>query len=159
MLSMKCLQTLAVLLAAIGFGLAGTDASAGHDRDSRSCDRDSYSRVSATFGGDHYRVSVSVGSGGHYDRGRYDRDCDRGYGDRGHVTYSRTYHSERVYTAPVRYETQTVRYVETRPSGYWSQVYHPPVYETRYDRCGYPIRVCVREGYYERVWVSTGSCR
>ncbi|MEM7625162.1 MAG: hypothetical protein AAF333_05990 [Planctomycetota bacterium] len=38
--------------------------------------------------------------------------------------------------------------------GYYKSVWHPPVYKTRYDDCGRAIRVCVRRGYYDRVWVS-----
>lgn len=38
--------------------------------------------------------------------------------------------------------------------GYTKQVYHPPVYRTRYDDCGRAFRVCIRAGYYEQVYVS-----
>jgi hypothetical protein len=78
-----------------------------------------------------------------------------------HADYGRHHRSRHVtYRSNTRCETTTVRYVEHRqPSGYWTSVYRPPVYETRYDRCGNPYRVCVREGYYERVWVSTGHHR
>ena len=46
-------------------------------------------------------------------------------------------------------------YVDRGPSGYYRSVWVPAVYRTRYDDCGRPIRVCVRAGYYARVWVST----
>lgn len=142
MLTMKCFQAAAVTLAALGFGFTGPDAFAGSCGSQRS--HHSGARVSAHFGGDNYRVSVSVGSGRHYDRG-YSR---------------RVYHNERSYHyRSNRCDTQVVRYVETRPSGYWTQVYHPPVYETRYRSCGTPYRVCISAGYYEQVWVSTGNCR
>ena len=39
-------------------------------------------------------------------------------------------------------------------SGYYKSVWRPPVYQTHYDDCGRPVRVCVRRGYYDRVWVS-----
>ena len=155
MLSMKCFQAAAVALAAVGFGFAPAEASAGSCGKSRSYDRGYHghtsSHVSAHYRGDGYRVSVSYGSG-HYDRGHYNRrSCDRRT-----VTYHRSHHVERSYHAPTRCETRTVRYVEHRPSGYWTRVYRPPVYETRYYACGTPYRVCVRAGYYEKVWVDTG---
>ncbi|MFN3168622.1 MAG: hypothetical protein ACE37H_16305 [Phycisphaeraceae bacterium] len=159
MFSMKCFQAAAFATALVVSGFAGLDASAGHDRHNRSCDRGSYSRVSATYGGDHYRVSVSIGSSSKHcysdRRVTYRRGHDR------HADYGRHYETRRVtYRSSSRCDTTPVRYVEVRPpSGYWTSVYRPPVYETRYDRCGNPYRVCVREGYYERVWVSTGDCR
>ncbi|MEM8739739.1 MAG: hypothetical protein AAGG38_14850 [Planctomycetota bacterium] len=47
--------------------------------------------------------------------------------------------AERTYHAPRQRTTRTV----------WVE----PRYETRYDRCGRPIRVCVRAGYYKEVEV------
>ncbi len=44
-----------------------------------------------------------------------------------------------------------------RPSGYYTQVWVPPTYGYRYDHCGRRYRVCLSEGYYKRVWVSTRS--
>jgi hypothetical protein len=97
----------------------------------------SRSRAKVSYRNDNVRFSVSVGSGhsyGHhrqydYHRPRYHRDTSC---------------------------SQTVVYHTPQPTGYWKRVYHGPVYETRYDDCGRPYRVCVRAGYYERVWVSTG---
>lgn len=40
------------------------------------------------------------------------------------------------------------------PTGYWRTVYHPPVYRTVYDRCGYARRILVQRGHYDRVWVA-----
>lgn len=37
--------------------------------------------------------------------------------------------------------------------GYTKQVWCPPVYRTRYDDCGRPVRVCVQTGYYKTVYV------
>lgn len=156
MFSMKCFQAAAVALSMAGFGFAGLDASAGHGGRDRSCDRGSHSRVSATFGGDHYRVSVSVGSGHHHSSRHVTyRSHDR------HVDYGR-HHNSRTYTrhSSTYCDTTPVRHVEYRqPSGYWTSVYRAPVYETRYDRHGCSYRVCVRDGYYERVWVSTSDRR
>lgn len=42
--------------------------------------------------------------------------------------------------------------VHTR--GYYKKVHVPAVYETRRNRCGRPIRVCVRRAYWKRVWVA-----
>lgn len=150
MFSMKYFQAAAISFATLGFGFAGTDASAGSCSSHRS--HHGGSHVSAHFGGDGYRVSVRIGSGHHSDR---------------HVTYrqsSHRHHTSRHHSrhqTHSRCETRTVQYVEYQPpTGYWTSVYRPPVYETRYDRCGNPYRVCIREGYYERVWVSTSnSCR
>lgn len=44
-------------------------------------------------------------------------------------------------------------------SGYYKSVYRAPVYRTHYDECGRAIRVCVRRGYYERVWVAAAPRR
>ncbi|MEO1236116.1 MAG: hypothetical protein AAFX76_04940 [Planctomycetota bacterium] len=41
-----------------------------------------------------------------------------------------------------------------RDRGYHQRVWVPPVYETRYRRCGTPYRVCVSRGYYKQVYVS-----
>ncbi len=56
-------------------------------------------------------------------------------------------HCIRTYV-PGRYETVTVRVlVPARHETIWE----PDVYETRYDHCGRPYRVCVRKGYYRTV--------
>ena len=161
MFGSKCLQVAVLAFAGIGLGLApASDAAAGscksdrsyNDRwDSRSRNvsyhsryyshrdyshRDnSRSRVSATYRNDNVRFSVSVGSDRSYDRGYHQPSYRNSSCDRTVV----------VYNPP--------------PTGYWKRVYHSPVYETRYDSCGRPYRVCVRAGYYERVWVSTSNCR
>lgn len=157
----------AVALALIGFGLAPSSAFAGssscrsntevhhhhHHQDSgyhadRRYSRDyrthvgykyndnynhSRSRSSVSFGSDNVRFSVSYGSNRSY---TYDRPG--------------THRLDRC-------NTRVVRHVSTpcQASGYWKRVYRQPVYEWRYDYCGRPYRVCVRAGYYERVWVST----
>lgn len=152
MFNLKCFQAAAMSLAALGFGFAGTDASAGSCGSQRSYSHGHHSggHVSASYRGDGYRVSVSVGSGRHYDRGHATYRSSRHY-DRGHSrSYNRSYS---------RCDTPVVHHVQHQPSGYWSRVYRPPVYETRYRSCGTPYRVCIRAGYYERVWVTTGHHR
>jgi|GEM_PF-1764409 len=170
MLSLKFVQVAALALAAVGFGLApAADAYAGscssnrpsHDRwHSSNYDRPSHdrwhkpsshtrhyshrdtshrsygydSRTRVSYRNDNVRFSVSLGSGS------------------SHSHHRSTYHNS--------YPSRTVVYTSSRSNGYWTRVYRPPVYETRYRPCGTPYRVCVRAGYYERVWVSTGSyCR
>lgn len=174
MLSSKCFQVVLLAVAAIGLGLAPAgDAMAGACKSDRGSsnrihsgkhynDRSghhgwnnnrssgtsyhyrssshhnySHSRTSVSYRNDNVRFSVSVGSGGHYDyhqpRYRSSSSCSK----------TVVYHTPQ-YTPP--------------PSGYWKRVYHSPVYETRYDSCGTPYRVCVQAGYYERVWVSTSYC-
>ena len=145
MFNMKCLQIAGVCLAALGFGFTGTQAMAGpggaHRADDgvksqRSCNsgydrgyggHHGYNGVSVSYHDRNFGVSVSYDSSRHYRSGHYGH-YDRGY-----------------------------RHVRSQPSGYWTSVYRPPIYETRYLPCGTPYRVCVRAGYYERVWVST--CR
>ena len=174
MLSSKCFQVALLAIAAIGLGLAPAgEAYAGgcksdrgsydrihsgshynqrsshngwHGRSSgvsyhyRSSSHHDYSRsrTNVSYRNDNVRFSVSVGSGRHHDyhqpRYRNGSSCSK----------TVVYHTPQ-YTPP--------------PSGYWKRVYHSPVYETRYDSCGRPYRVCVRAGYYERVWVSTSYCR
>ena len=156
MLNMKCFQAAAVVFAVLGAAFVGPQAQAGHGSRDRSCDRGSYSRVSASYSGDHYRVSVSVGSSSNcYSTSNVSYRYDSGYRD-SYRYESR--HDDRYRGSSCN--TTTVRYVEVQqPSGYWSSVYRPAVYETRYDHCGRPYRVCVADGYYERVWVSTSNCR
>ena len=38
--------------------------------------------------------------------------------------------------------------------GYYQSVWRPPLYQTRYDDCGRRSTVCIRPGYYDRVWVA-----
>lgn len=152
MMSPKCLQAFALVIAVVGLGLAPAgDAAAGscksdrsyHDRSyhrsygvsnhyRHSSHRDySHSRSKVSYRNDNFRFSVSFGSGRHHDyhQPRYRSSCSKTV----------------VYHSP-----------QPKPCGYWKRVYHSPVYETRYDDCGRPYRVCVRAGYYERVWVTTG---
>lgn len=162
MLSSKCFQVAALVIATMGLGLAPAgDAMAGSCNSNRSYNdgwqnrshnvsyhsgnhyrnnshRDySHSRVKASYRNDSVRFSVSVGShrSSHdYHRPRYrSSSCSSS----GTVVYHTPQHNP-------------------QPSGYWKRVYHSPVYETRYASCGTPYRVCIRAGYYERVWVSTG---
>ncbi len=43
--------------------------------------------------------------------------------------------------------------------GYYQSVWRPAVYDTRYDGWGRAYRVCVRAGYYDKVWVATPAPR
>lgn len=169
MLKTKCFQVALIAIAAIGLGFAPAgDALAGgcksdrpsHDRWHKSSHYDhrpshdrwhkrssgvsydyrsrshrdySRSRVKASYRNDNVRFSVSIGSG------------------RSHGHHRPSYRSGSSYGKSVVYHAP-------KPSGYWKRVYHGPVYETRYRSCGTPYRVCVRAGYYERVWVSSSYC-
>ena len=154
MLSSKCLQAVMLAVAGIGLGVApANDAAAGscrsdrsyhdrpshHDRGVSRHDRygsqrhDSQRPANVSYRNDNVRFSVSIGSGRHYD------------------SHQPRYRSQSTCNKTV------VVYNPPKPCGYWSRVYHSPVYETRYDDCGRPYRVCVRAGYYERVWIATGS--
>ena len=78
------------------------------------------------------------------DRGRRDRRDSRHHRDRdrggitfrGHVPIGHVVRSRSVYVP-----------------GYYENRWIEPVYATRYDDCGVPYRVLVREGYYDRFWV------
>lgn len=150
MLDMKLSQGLALLLAVVGFGFSAPAASAG------GCGS-GYS-----YGGYHGGRNVSVGYHGpnfsfHVSAGRqYHRSsyCDtprvyynsynsyhttyRSHGS----SYHGTYNTNVTYHQPVQ-----------QRCGYWKQVWVPPCYATRYDCNGYPYRVQVSAGYYDRVWV------
>lgn len=180
MLSMKFFQVALLAIATIGLGLAPAgDAFAGscnsrpshdrwhsskhydhrashdrwHKRSSgvsyhyRSSSHSDYSRSRArvSYRNDNVRFSVSVGSGRHYD---YHRPS---YHKGSSCSKTVVYHQPRYRSTSC---SKTVVVHNPPPSGYWKRVYHSPVYETRYASCGTPYRVCVREGYYERVWVS-----
>jgi hypothetical protein len=38
--------------------------------------------------------------------------------------------------------------------GYYKSVWRPPTYQTRYTSCGRSYQVCIKAGYYDRVWVA-----
>ena len=125
MLSMKHLRSTTLAFALAAAGLTGTDAAAG------SCGYGGY-------GG--YGVSISYGRHGYtYRSSRHDHHPRR------------SHHRDRVTVRRHEGHRQADACVE--PAGYYRRVYQPPVYRTYYDACGYPYRVKVRAGYYERVWV------
>jgi len=164
MFSMKCFRLAALTLAALGFGLAGTDASAQHCGSQRS---GSHGHVSAGYHGGGYSVSVSYGTSSHNSRSGYRCESSDRYGhsNQGYDRYGSSgrsieYRSSGHGYANSSHYTTTTTY-HSAPSGYWGSVYCPPVYETRYNHCGTPYRVCVSPGHYDRVWVSTGGgyCR
>lgn len=95
---------------------------------------------SASAGDVQWRVTV--GGGDRHEDRRYDQRQDRG-----------RYDSRRDRDG---YGHSRQRYVSA-PRGYYKNVWHPPVYRTRYDSCGRSFRVRVSGGYYSRVWVSVGS--
>ncbi|MEL7087466.1 MAG: hypothetical protein AAGL98_03345 [Planctomycetota bacterium] len=88
---------------------------------------------SASAGDVNWRVTL-----GNHDRGHYDRGHHRG-GVRGELRGE--------FRGKFRGEFRG-------RGGYYKSVWRAPVYRTRYDDCGRAIRVCVRRGYYDRVWVS-----
>lgn len=162
MFSSKWFQAASLVIVTIGLGFAPAgDALAGSCKSDRSYHSDrwnnrsygvskqyrhsshrdyshrdsSHSRVNVAYRNDNVRFSVGFGSHRSHD-----------------------YHQPRYQHQPTHRTTscsKTVVYQHPQ-SGYWKRVYHSPVYETRYDSCGRPFRVCVRAGYYERVWVSNG---
>lgn len=162
MLKFKCLQVAALAFAAVGFGLAPAgDASAGSCSSQRSYDRGHHSSQSRHYSRDSHRNS-------HRDYSH------RGYDSRARVTYrndnvrfsvnvgsNSSYSHQPTYRNNTYHRNTVVHTTHSQPTGYWKRVYHSPVYETRYQPCGTPYRVCVRAGYYERVWVTTTTtyCR
>lgn len=164
MLSMKCFQVAVLAFAAVGLGFAPAgDAYAGSCKSDRSYDRGHISRdYSRHSGHDRWRSSSHRGYSNHgYDsrtRVSYRNDNVRFSVNIGsHRSYDRGYHQPTYRSGSSC--SKTVVYHTPPPSGYWKRVYHSPVYETRYDSCGRPYRVCVRAGYYERVWVQSSYCR
>ncbi len=158
MLSSKCFQVALLVIAAIGLGFAPAgDAMAGSCKNDRSYSSDRWNNRSYS-GSKHYQ------SNSHRDYSHRDSSHSRVKASyrNDNVRFSVSFGSQRSYdTHQPRYRSSTscsntVVYHTPQPSGYWSRVYHSPVYETRYDSCGRPYRVCVRAGYYERVWVSNG---
>jgi len=161
------LQAAAVILAVLGLGFTAPDAQAKH--------RNSTCSTTSSYHHGHH------GHHGHYGHhSRYSHHSRYGNSSSTRVSYkndgfsvslgfssSDRYHStpryhsssdSRVYHTPTtRHHTHTSRTVYVNSSGYWSQVYVQPVYETRYDHCGNPYRTCVRAGYWKRVWVD--GCR
>ncbi|MEM1356022.1 MAG: hypothetical protein AAGC44_15755 [Planctomycetota bacterium] len=149
MFSMKLSQGLALLLAVVGFGFSAPDAHAG------GCG----SGYSYSYYGGHHGRNVSIGY--------------HGPNFRFHVGVGRNYHRSYSYcdTPRVNYYSHRSSYRSSYPTyrsthrnvtyhqpsyqrgGYWRQVWVPPVYNTRYDCHGYPYRVQVSAGYYDRVWV------
>jgi len=131
MFTKKVLYGATLSVAALAAGLTGTSASAG-----------------GCYTGGYYG-----GHGGYSDCGSYtyrtrDVRTSRRSTHHDHVTVRQHGNHQHV-------EERVTRHVE--PAGYWRRVYRAPVYRTYYDDCGYPYRVCVRAGYYERVWVA--GCR
>ena len=135
----KALQAVALSLAALGMGLIGPEASAQNRGHGGYSDRHT---------SDHHRGDRSS----HH---RQDYHRNRGHS---HQSSGRTFEYQRN-----SYNTRSYRQHHSRghSGGYWTRVYRPPVYATRYNRCGQPYRVLVRCGYYERVWVpyNRGTCR
>lgn len=158
MLDMKLSQGLALLLAVVGFGFSAPDALAGGCSSgySYSYHGGHHGRsVSVSYHGPNYSFGVSVG-GGHYSHRSYSHRS-YSYCDTPRVAYNYTYRSsyrscEPVYYAP-RHTSVTYHQPAPQPCGYWRQVWVAPVYATHYDCHGYPYRVQVSAGYYDRVWV------
>ncbi|MEM9883591.1 MAG: hypothetical protein AAF800_11805 [Planctomycetota bacterium] len=91
----------------------------------------------------HHHRSVCVSSHG------------KSYGHRHHSSYYRTHDDRQTYDRRYyRVSRGDYGYRQVRHSGYHRRVWVPPVYRTRYDSCGKPLRVCVRRGYYRTVFVA-----
>ncbi|XAM00833.1 hypothetical protein OT109_05485 [Phycisphaeraceae bacterium D3-23] len=148
MLTKKLMHGAVLTVAAVAAGFAGTSASAG------GCG------YSGGYSGGGYH-----GGGGYSDCSytyrtparrtsrtstHHDHVTDRRHGDHNHVTT--VHHDVRQHGNHQHVEERVTHHTE--PAGYYRRVYRAPVYRTYYDDCGYPYRVQVRAGYYERVWVS-----
>ncbi len=122
--------TVATLAMMAGFTFAAAPAEAGHN----SCSTRGRSHVSRS------------GFGIHIDFGR--RHVSH---HRGHAGYHQTHARVHYHTTPGRYETYRERVCVSH--GHYTTRYIPPVYCTRYDRCGRPYRVMTKPGCYQKVWV------
>lgn len=152
MLSLKSFQAGLLVAAVFGLGFApAAEASnscknnrsyQNDGRNSRSTVKSNYSRSNSQRGHSNNRTQVT-----------YRNDNVRlsvGFGS------NRSHRSSNYRQSTHRSHSRNAKVVYQQPqSGYWTRVYHSPVYETRYDSYGRSYRVCVRAGYYERVWVST----
>ena len=106
--------------------------------------------------------SVSVGSDGHrsanvyytsddYRHGRHSRKGGTYHGD-GHYSNA-GYHDRGHYSRGGYSGDYSGGY--SGGGGYYQSVWRPAVYATRYDGWGRAYRVCIRAGYYDKVWVAT----
>ena len=82
----------------------------------------------------------------------HDHVTVRRHGDHNHVT---TVHHDVRQHGNHQHVRERVTH-HTEPVYRYQRVYRAPVYRTYYDDCGYPYRVCVRNGYYENVRVRCG---
>lgn len=182
----RTLQAVAVVLAAAGLSFTSAEAYAGKDRtqhrdaehyqqeyqqvrhsdgyDQRQVrqhhsDRFNYNSRYVSHQNDAYHrrgdsrwnVAISVGNTrGYHHRGFHHGDFrHRGF-HHGNVHHRGFHHNQHFG----HINQQVV--VSNHRGGYWNRVYIQPVYATRYYACGTPYRVCIRAGYWKRVWVSTG---
>lgn len=174
--TMKLIRAAAVAVAVLGFGLAGTEAHAGKNScDSGYSHHDRSHYKPTHYKRSHYSSHYHRGHTSHRDTSHHDNSHTSSYPSRYSndsfrlsVSYSssnRGYtstHYSRQHTPQVRHSTYSFSHGSSyhtshAPSGYWSRAYVAPTYEWRRASCGTAYRVCVRAGYYERVWVSTGS--
>lgn len=153
----------AVLLAGLAFGSVNT-ASADRGDNDRRRDNNSYRH-------DNDRRDNDRRDFGRNDRGR-DRDRhdyrghDRGNDkttviikkdrDRWNVGDALLYHfGKTVINEVFEHPRQTTVIV----TGHYDYVWVAPVYEYRRDHCGNLVKICVREGFYKKVWIpATTSC-
>lgn len=73
-----------------------------------------------------------------------------GHNNRSNNYSNNSHHNHRKYVR-AHWETYRVRYCVKET--YYTVVTYPAVHEVRYDNCGKPYRVCVREEYRRRVLV------
>lgn len=101
------------------------------------------------------RVTVSTNSRDYHNQRHDPRRYDtRGHGDRHQYDRRDTRQPTHYVNRDPHAGHNHAPVCPPPPTGYWRTVYHPPVYRTVYDRCGYARRVLVHRGHYDRVWVA-----
>jgi len=161
----QVLSLSAVLLAGLAFSSVNTAQAGGGDDnrlDSRSSRSDSHrdrhtSRRDESHRGDRYR------RGGRYDNSRHNNHRvvikERKHWDVGDALlyhFGRTVIND-VFQTP-RHSTRVVVRLKHVCQSRYDMVWIEPVYEYRRNRCGQIVKVCVRAGFYKKVWISATRC-
>ena len=161
----QVLSLSAVLLAGLALGSVNSaQAGRGDDnrRDSQSYRSDSRHGRSASRSNESHRGNRSRRND------RYDNNRHRAsrviikerkrwdVGDALLYHFGRTVINE-VFQTPT-YSTRVVVRSKHVCQARYDMVWVEPVYEYRRNRCGQIVKVCVREGFYKKVWISATRC-
>ena len=99
--------------------------------------------VVAVLLGSALAASPAMAEDRHHRSGRHERHESRAHRSKGHVDINIGY----------RQRHRVARRILVSP-GHFEKRWIPAVTETRYDDCGRPFTVVIREACYEKVWVA-----